>query len=82
MNFFLKKIKNFFLVFLEIYLQKGLQGGSLFTALADLIKQHQIPTSMVPVEKLNHLSKQGNHQGAVARISPVTFTPLDELGNN
>jgi 23S rRNA (guanosine2251-2'-O)-methyltransferase len=63
----------------KIYLQKGLQGGSLFTALADLIKQHQIPTSMVPVEKLNHLSKQGNHQGAVARISPVTFTPLDEL---
>ena len=34
---------------------------------------------MVPIEKLDRLSKQGNHQGAVAQISPVEFYDLDEL---
>jgi 23S rRNA (guanosine2251-2'-O)-methyltransferase len=34
---------------------------------------------MVPVEKLDRLSKNGNHQGAVAQISPVEFHDLEEL---
>lgn len=63
----------------KIYLQKGLRGGPLFSELTKLIKEHNIPTSFVPIEKLNHISKQGNHQGAVARISPVSFVDLDEL---
>jgi 23S rRNA (guanosine2251-2'-O)-methyltransferase len=34
---------------------------------------------MVPVEKLNRLSKNNNHQGAVAQISPVEFHDLETL---
>lgn len=62
----------------KVYLQKELRG-SLFSELNGLIKQESITTSMVPIEKLDRLSKQGNHQGAVAQISPVEFYDLDEL---
>jgi 23S rRNA (guanosine2251-2'-O)-methyltransferase len=62
----------------KVYLQKELRG-SLFSELNGLIKQGGITTSMVPIEKLDRLSKQGNHQGAVAQISPVEFYDLDEL---
>jgi 23S rRNA (guanosine2251-2'-O)-methyltransferase len=62
----------------KIYLQKGLRG-SLFYELDKLIKEKGITTSMVPVEKLDRLSKNGNHQGAVAQISPVEFYDLETL---
>ncbi|MBT4868655.1 MAG: 23S rRNA (guanosine(2251)-2'-O)-methyltransferase RlmB, partial [Polaribacter sp.] len=38
-----------------------------------------LTTSMVPVEKLDRLSKNSNHQGAVAQISPVEFHDLETL---
>lgn len=62
----------------KVFLQKGL-GGHLFSELNTLIKKNTIATSYVPVEKLNRLSKNGNHQGVVAEISPIKFTDLDEL---
>ena len=62
----------------KIYLQKGLKGN-LFFELNSLIKDHKITTSFVPVEKLNRLSKNKNHQGAVAQISPVEFVDLENL---
>ncbi len=62
----------------KIYLQKGLRGN-LFFELNLLIKDHKITTSFVPVEKLNRLSKNKNHQGAVAQISPVEFVDLENL---
>lgn len=62
----------------KVYLQKELRGN-LFSELNTLIKQHGFTTSMVPVEKLDRLSKNNNHQGAVAQISPVEFHDLDEL---
>ena len=62
----------------KIYLQKELRG-SLFYELNQLIKEKGITTSLVPIEKLNRLSKNGNHQGAVAQISPVEFHDLEEL---
>lgn len=62
----------------KIYLQKGLRGN-LFFELNSLIKDHKITTSFVPVEKLNRLSKNKNHQGAVAQISPVEFVDLENL---
>ena len=65
----------------KVYLQKELRG-SLFSELNTLIKQQGIATSMVPIEKLDRLSKQNNHQGAVAQISPVEFYDLDELIQN
>jgi 23S rRNA (guanosine2251-2'-O)-methyltransferase len=62
----------------KIYLQKELRG-SLFFELNNLIKEKKIATSLVPIEKLNRLSKNGNHQGAVAQISPVEFYDLETL---
>lgn len=62
----------------KIYLQKGLRG-SLFYELDKIIKTNKLTTSMVPVEKLDRLSKNSNHQGAVAQISPVEFYNLEEL---
>ncbi|WP_442265473.1 23S rRNA (guanosine(2251)-2'-O)-methyltransferase RlmB [Tenacibaculum sp. ZS6-P6] len=62
----------------KVYLQKGLRG-ELYFELEKLIKKNKISTSVVPVEKLNRLSKHNNHQGAVAKISPITFYELDIL---
>ena len=62
----------------KIYLQKGLRGN-LFYELDKLIKVKKLTTSIVPVEKLDRLSKRSNHQGAVAQISPVEFYDLEEL---
>lgn len=62
----------------KVYLQKGLRGN-LFFELESLIKKEKITTSFVPVEKLDRLSKNKNHQGAVAQISPVEFEDLEQL---
>ena len=62
----------------KVYLQKGLRG-ELFFQLEKLIKEKKISISMVPVEKLDRLSKNSNHQGAVAQISPVEFNDLESL---
>ncbi len=64
----------------KVYLQKDLKG-SLFSELNSMIKEHNISTSFVPIEKLNHLSKNSNHQGVVATISPIDFYDLEELIN-
>jgi len=62
----------------KIYLQKDLQGH-LFSELHVLIKKNNIAVSHVPIEKLNRLSKNSNHQGVAAQISPIDFTDLDTL---
>jgi 23S rRNA (guanosine2251-2'-O)-methyltransferase len=62
----------------KVYLQKGLRGN-LFFELESLVKKNRIATSFVPVEKLDRLSKNQNHQGAVAQISPVEFADLESL---
>ena len=62
----------------KVYIQKGL-SGHLFSELNTLIKQHNISTSYVPVEKLNHLSKNQNHQGVIAKISAVDFYSLEDI---
>ena len=62
----------------KVYLQKGLRGN-LFFELESLIKKEKISTSFVPVEKLDRLSKNKNHQGAVAQISPVEFEDIEQL---
>ncbi|MDY7394410.1 23S rRNA (guanosine(2251)-2'-O)-methyltransferase RlmB [Aureibaculum sp. 2210JD6-5] len=62
----------------KIYIQKGLTGH-LFSELNTLIKQHNISSSYVPIEKLNHLSKNKNHQGVVGKISAVDFYSLEDI---
>ncbi|WP_411768641.1 23S rRNA (guanosine(2251)-2'-O)-methyltransferase RlmB [Winogradskyella sp. A3E31] len=62
----------------KVFLQKGLRG-ELFQELEGLIRSEKINSSYVPIEKLNRLSKGGNHQGAAAQISPVGFHSIDDL---
>ena len=61
----------------KVFLQKGL-SGDLFTELESLVHKKSINKSYVPIEKLNRLSK-GNHQGAVAQISPIAFHDMETL---
>lgn len=45
-------------------------------SLVDLARAAQVPFDFVPQAKLNELAETHEHQGAVARISPVAYTPL------
>lgn len=62
----------------KVYLQKDIQGD-LANELHTLIRKNKISSSYVPIEKLNTLSKNQNHQGAVAKISSIDFTDLETL---
>ncbi|SOC80726.1 23S rRNA (guanosine2251-2'-O)-methyltransferase [Salinimicrobium sediminis] len=64
----------------KIYVQKGL-SGQLFQELQQKTKSGDYNISYVPVEKLNKLVK-GNHQGVVAKISPIAFSDLEEVVEN
>lgn len=61
----------------KVFLQKGLRGD-LFTELESLLRKASISSSYVPVEKLNRLTPK-NHQGVVAKISPIEFYELENL---
>jgi 23S rRNA (guanosine2251-2'-O)-methyltransferase len=61
----------------KIFIQRGLKGN-LSKELEALARRHGINTSYVPIEKLNRLTKN-NHQGAVAKTSPISFYDFEEL---
>lgn len=61
----------------KIWLQKGIQGV-LFKELEHHIRMANIPHSYVPKERLQRFSNK-NHQGAVAAISPVSFSSIEEI---
>lgn len=61
----------------KVFIQKGLQGN-LFKELQQLIKEHQIATSWVPIEKFQRLSDK-NHQGVIAQISPISYYTIEDL---
>lgn len=60
----------------KIFIQKGL-SGELFSELKRTLSKGNYNISYVPQEKLYKLSK-GNHQGVVAKISPIAFKGLEE----
>lgn len=61
----------------RVFLQQGLQGEN-FQRLFHLIRNKNIPFQMVPVEKLNRITRK-NHQGVVASVSLIEYQPLDEV---
>ncbi len=61
----------------KVFLQKGLEGKT-FRQLHRLLKIHRIPFQVVPLEKLNRLTRK-NHQGVVAYVSPVAFFDIEQL---
>lgn len=63
----------------KLFVQKNLKND-LIKELLQVAHQHHTPVSMVPVEKLNRLTRK-NHQGAVAFIAAVPFANLDNIIN-
>ncbi|MFM9985363.1 MAG: 23S rRNA (guanosine(2251)-2'-O)-methyltransferase RlmB [Flavobacteriales bacterium] len=61
----------------KIFMQKGLKG-ELFQQVRELANQNQIPIQMVPIEKLNGITK-ANHQGVLAFVSPIAFGNLSNI---
>lgn len=61
----------------RVLLQRGLQGDN-FTLLFQKIRHHKIPFQMVPVEKLNRVTRK-NHQGVIAFISLIEYQPLHSI---
>ena len=61
----------------KIFLLRGTKN-SLTQDISDLARAAGVPVSMVPMEKLENLTRK-NHQGAVAFVSPIDFAPLDTL---
>ncbi len=64
----------------KVFLQKG-EKGELFSELETLIRKKSINSAYVPIEKLKRLTR-GNHQGAVAQISPIEFQDMETLVNS
>ncbi|HET8838792.1 MAG TPA: 23S rRNA (guanosine(2251)-2'-O)-methyltransferase RlmB [Flavobacteriaceae bacterium] len=60
----------------KVFFQAGLRGDSIKN-LERKLKENQVPISYVPIEKLERLAKQENHQGVVASISPVGFSNME-----
>lgn len=60
----------------KIYLQKDIQSDTV-SNLERLIKKNGISKSVVPIEKLERLSKKNNHQGVVATLSPITYADFN-----
>ena len=61
----------------KVFLQKGL-SGSLYAQLEGTLRDAGIEPKYVPVEKLDRVTR-GNHQGAVAYLSPIDFFDLEEI---
>lgn len=61
----------------KVYIEKGLTGNS-FQKLFHKIRSENIPFQMVPVERLNRITRK-NHQGVIAQISLIEYHQLEDI---
>ncbi|RLD91040.1 MAG: 23S rRNA (guanosine(2251)-2'-O)-methyltransferase RlmB [Bacteroidetes bacterium] len=61
----------------KAFVQRG-AGSEAFRVLLQKFKTCDVPYQVVPVEKLNRLTRK-NHQGVVAYISPVAFSNIEHI---
>ena len=61
----------------KILLQKNATGETAH-AIRQIAKEYQIPVQMVPVEKLNGITK-ANHQGVIAFAALVQYMDLQQV---
>lgn len=66
--------------FIKIYVQKGIGEG--LKNIKNLLNKHKENFTEVPKEKLDSLSKFQNHQGVVAKISPIVYQHAETLCQN
>ena len=60
----------------RLYLAKDSKAKGAAEAVA-LARDGRIPFDFVPQAKLNELAGTREHQGIVAKVSPIAYTPLD-----
>lgn len=61
----------------KILIKKDLQG-ELVGELFDLIREYNIVSQRVPIERINKITRK-NHQGVIAILSAVTYHSLENL---
>ena len=61
----------------KIFFQKNVEGDSI-GAIRHLAKEKNIPIQVVPIEKLNSLSR-ANHQGVMAFVASVIYMDLQQV---
>jgi 23S rRNA (guanosine2251-2'-O)-methyltransferase len=61
----------------KVFIQRGLTGLN-FQQLFKMIREKQVPFQMVPVEKLNRITRN-NHQGVIAQLSLITYHKLESI---
>ncbi len=64
----------------KVLIQKGLTGEN-FKELFQAIRKENIPFQMVPIEKLNRVTKN-NHQGIIAYLPLINYISVEELVEN
>ena len=61
----------------KVLLRTGLEGET-FRNLNALLRKYEIPSQIVPIEKLNRITRK-NHQGVIAFLSPVEYIRIENL---
>ncbi|MFO7873430.1 MAG: 23S rRNA (guanosine(2251)-2'-O)-methyltransferase RlmB [Bacteroidales bacterium] len=61
----------------KVLIQKGLQGEN-FQQLFSVIRKKNIPFQMVPIERLNKITRK-NHQGIIAFMPVIEYQSLESL---
>lgn len=64
----------------KIFVKRGSQS-EIISRISSLARKQNIPVQLVPIEKLNRLSRQ-NHQGIIAKLSPIQFHNLEDILSN
>jgi len=67
--------------FEKIFLQNDLQGNLAHELMSE-IKKNNIVISYVPIQKLNKLTQNNNHQGVVGIISSIKTYDIEEILEN
>ena len=62
----------------KVYLKKG-ADGVLLNELAELCRSTRLHVQWVPIEKLNYLTHNGNHQGAVALTAAIEYVDVYDM---
>jgi 23S rRNA (guanosine2251-2'-O)-methyltransferase len=61
----------------KLLVQKD-QHSMLIQEMLQLARELKVPISMVPVEKLNTITRK-NHQGVICFISPISYSSIDHV---
>jgi len=62
----------------KLFILKGVSNIGL-KEIEQLANKANVQISYVPIEKLNKLSKNGNHQGVIASSSPIALIDIEQL---